>query len=454
MNVATVDTKPSQDKSRPDHLVLFFIYILAVIEIFASREEEEFFAPEKVAYLAFFAFTIIIWLSSNMLKGTFLKPFSQEKTNLLVILFIVYALTIAPLVGMIHDVPTIMAFKGSIRLTNLLLIPIIFSILTTREKMWNLYIMLFFLVLTITLFETRYIMQTAQGQMLQKRVYGEEICSAFYIVGLPLLIPMMRLFKVRATKYLLYFVVCLLFSLFLLRMFLSFHRIHLLTLLSIPFLITFINMISHQGEIKNAVRWMVIFLALTVIVLMLNWQYGIFDLYIVRFEKLESGFTSRMSEWEVALQGFSDSPILGTGSGTKINFFKRGERYEYSHMHNMVIYFLFHFGIIGSLIYFSIWTTFFASAYRLLRKVKMQEKDIVMLMGCVLSAVAIIIFSMVETAAGRQETNFLFAILIAMVLRLKWQYRRELKAPLPQRVGSNHKRAPAPLRGGAVRRIP
>ncbi len=130
---------------------------------------------------------------------------------------------------------------------------------------------------------------------------------------------------------------------------------------------------------------------------------------------------SRIVMWNVGLKIFCDYPIIGVGDNeiTKIyNKYKKPESHgEGSHLHSNIIMILATKGLLGFLIYISLFFTFFLIQIKYFKKIKKKE-DKLLIFGCLLATISFHIAGIFEWNYGDWEvlTLLIFILTIPFIL--------------------------------------
>jgi len=410
-------------KSKPTarSLVLLGVYLLGAMEIFHRGGTADFFSIEKIIYLVLFSVIITIWLLKQLVQKEFFQVFEEERCNWLVLAFLAYSCIFIPIIGIYYDTPMVYAFRSQLRFLNLLLIPVIYSEVNSKESIWHFFIYIFLIIIIISILDIFYIRSYDVPISLYEEDY--ELRSCFYMASIPILIALFQSNRLNTFKVAI-FMILLLF--FMYRYYLRYGRFHFAGLVMLIGLALFIQLVSKNGSRGFILGFLGFSLLLVLIISYLQINYNIFARHLERFRYVESGAMGRLEEWKAGMQLFYHNPLFGGGGGRPITFLRGGIKVTHAYTHNIIVWHLTYGGIIGFFLYFSIWWRFFSMSWRLLRRVRLEQRDFIVLTGCLLSASYLLANSMLQTFFLRQEANFLFAVCIALVLCIHRNYRHEL----------------------------
>jgi hypothetical protein len=418
--------RPDQSVATRWPFVLICVYLLGAMLIFQRQGQQEFLTPQKMAYLAVFVATIFFFLNKHLDRGDLGRLLFKEKACQLILLLLVYYLIVNSSWAILNNIPLTKAIRPQLRLFNLLLVPVIFSELKTEQHLWDLYIFIFIILSAISILDILYIYGNVAGSIWNQRISDNELYSRLYNIVPCLAIPLIYYFRRKPFKLVM---LLILTGILLLRSILSFERFFIV---GIVLAISIFILASYFGRNRNR-RFAKICLFFSIIFILfvgyLNFTTNVFQIYGERFQNLDLSLLNRSAEYTAAFKGFWHSPIFGQGMGADIDFVRQvpwnGGMHSMDHaeIHDIVLFHLFHGGLVGAAIYFSIWWFLLKTSWRLLFRIKMTEKEFVMVSGCVMAAVYIFCDSLVQTIFTGIDINFVLAVIIASIMALNHKYR-------------------------------
>ena len=412
---------------------VFFFSLILIAQILLSERPSEInfillFHVAALGLILFFGFSTILVYSDR---------FTFDSLTLWTFFFLTYFYVVGVMVSFLNGVRLFGAIEFPYRISNLFLVFIIPFFVRREKDLTKLFVM-FLIMLAGQILRDIFVGSIReQESLLVERLWSPTFTSVLFIATLPfsfsgLIVywhdPIAKLIKRT--------LLIVLWALLVLKLFLTFSRVVWLIIFPLNIVGIYYLLRCKVQPLKDFQLWpkritkLIILLAFTGVISMMAvaaFKPEVTGVILHRQEITGQMMSNRIEEYRNAIKEWLESPIWGKGFGNKSRFFK-GNRYRsQDYIHNFIFQFLASSGVVGLTFFLTLLMVTFLKLFSLLKYSKSLLQTAI-LIGSILTLTNIVLLSSVQTTILKQDTYFIFSMIISFAIIIG-RLQREKRQP-------------------------